>query len=105
MTGQGQHQGLLADREHSRGLGGGELSGVSGTQEFLEQCSAPAASSAAQCHLQPKLSSRVQTAARAAARGKPVLELVVAVVGNFATISRFFHPFSASRQFQREGEL
>ena len=102
MTGQGHHLGLPPDREHS--LGGGELS-VSGTQEFLEQSSAPAASSAAQCHLQPKLSSRVQTAARAAARGKPVLEPVVAVVGNFATISRFFHPFSASRQFQREGEL
>ena len=44
-------------------------------------------------------------AAGAAARGKPVPELAVAVVEKFARISRFFHPFSASRQFQREGEL
>ena len=104
MTGQGHHLGLPLTQS-TVWVWAEESSGVSGTQEFLEQSSAPAASSAAQCHLQPKLSSRVQTAARAAARGKPVLELVVAVVENFATISRFFHPFSASRQFQREGEL
>ena len=79
-----------------------ELRVESETQEFLEECSPPPAASSALCQLCP---DSVQAAARAAHPAKPVLQLGVAVVGKFATISRFFHPFSASRQFQREGEL
>ena len=112
VRGPGAHRGqvtiteLPAHWEPELGLVSGclswELRAESGTQEFLEECSPPAASSAP-CQLQ--LSPRLQAAAaRAAHRGKPVLQLEVAVVGKFATISHFFHPFSASRQFQREGE-
>ena len=91
----------LGHRAPELGLVSGCLRAGRETQEFLEECSPPAASSA-QCQLSP---DSVQAAARAAHRAKPVLQLEVAVVGKFATISRFFHPFSASRQFQREGEL